>query len=400
MKNFLFFSLSYLLLLIISQYIFFDYFNTYHSDHFFYLDKVNEFKNEYNFFEVLVKLVSFSSDINLPLIFFYTLIFKLVDTEVSIIIVNTFFTFLIFIKINKILLEFGIKKILAVEFFILTLFMTYLNIGINKEVITILVLLYILHEILKIAQNQINSMSLSKLFFLTFFFALIKPLHAIFLISLLFFYLIYIYILKKKLILWYIIFFFIILVLILANLINLRYSDEIPYFNFLNYYQYINENRSNFFNIGLTHPTLEYLNRTNKVSLFQGFVFSYNNFSILFNGVFSSLIFPSLTDVFFAIHHNSRFILFILFDSLLMKLGICYSIYCLIKKKYFFNNLTILIIMLLFTLILTSNVPNDGITYRYLYPYKIFFIFLGYAHIKLLIRKILVASGGLEPPRE
>ena len=307
---------------------------------------------------------------------------------------------MIFIKINKILLEYGTKKILVVEFFILTSFMTYLNIGINKEVITILVLLYILHEILKISQNQINNVTLSKLFFFTFFYALIKPLHAIFLVTLLFIYFIYVFILKKKIILWYIIFFFIILVLTLANLINFRYSDQIPYFNFLNSYQYINENRSNFFNIGLTHSTLEYLNRTNEVSLFQGFIFSLNNISIIFNGIFSSLIFPSLADVFFAINYNSRFILFILFDSLLMKLGICYSMYCLIRKKFFFNNLIILIILILFTLILTSNVPNDGITYRYLYPYKIFFIFLGYSQLKLLIRKIVVASGGLEPPRE
>lgn len=388
MKQYVAFTVSYVLILILSQYIFYDYFNTYHTDHFFYLEKVNEFKNEYNFFEILIKLVSFSPNINLPLIFFYTLVFKLVDLKFIILIVNTFFTLLIFIKTNKILLEFGFKKILFIEFLILVSFLTYLNIGINKEVITILVLLYIFHEILKIQQDQINSITLTKLFFFIFLYALIKPLHTIFLISLLFFYLIYCYISKKKTIVWYVIFILIILVLVLANLINFRYSDNIPYFNFLNSYSYINNNRTNFFNVGLTHPTLAYLNRSDEVFLFQGFIFSLNNISIIFKGILSSLFFPSVNDVIFAITKNSRFILFILIDSLFMKIGICYSIYCLFKNKYFFSNLIILILMIIFTLILSSNVPNDGITYRYLYPYKFLFIFIGYSLLKSLIKKM------------
>ena len=388
MKQYITFIISYILVLILSQYIFYDHFNTYHTDHFYYLEKVNEFKNQYNFFEILIKLISFSPNINLPLIFFYTLVFKLVDSEVTIIILNTFFTLLILIKINKILLEFGIKKIILIEFLILTSFLTYLNIGINKEVITILILLYIFHEVLKISQNQINSITLSKLFFFIFFYSLIKPLHTIFLITLLFFYLIYSYISHKKIIIWYVIFIFIILVLILANLINFQYSDNIPYFNFLNSYQYININRTNFFNIGLTHPTLAYLNRSDEVYLFQGFIFSLNNISIIFKGILSSIIFPSIDDVIFAISNNSRFILFVLFDSLLIKIGICYSIYCLIKNKYFMSNLIILILMIIFTLIIASNVPNDGITYRYLYPYKFLFIFIGYSQLKLLMKKL------------
>ena len=388
MKQYITFTASYILILILSQYIFYDFFNTYHTDHFHYLEKANEFKKQYNFFEIIIKLVSFSPNINLPLVFFYALVFKLVDSEFTIIIVNAFFTLLIFIKVNKILYEFGIKKILLIEFLILTSFITYLNVGINKEVITILVLLYIIHEVLKISQNQINSITLSKLFFFIFFYSLIKPLHTIFLITLLFFYLIYSYISQKKIIIWYAIFFFIILVLILANLINIRYSDHIPYFNFLNSYNYINGNRTTFFNIGLTHPTLAYLNRSDEVSQFQGFILSLNNISIIFKGIISSLIFPSINDVIFAISNNSRFILFILIDSLLMKVGICYSIYCLIKKKYFSSNLIILTLMIIFTLILSSNVPNDGITYRYLYPYKFLLIFIGYSQLKLLMKKL------------
>lgn len=388
MKQYITFTASYILILILSQYIFYDFFNTYHTDHFHYLEKANEFKKQYNFFEIIIKLVSFSPNINLPLVFFYALVFKLVDSEFTIIIVNAFFTLLIFIKVNKILYEFGIKKILLIEFLILTSFITYLNVGINKEVITILVLLYIIHEVLKISQNQINSVTLSKLFLSIFLYSLIKPLHAVFLITILFFYLIYYYISQKKIIIWYAIFFFIILVLILANLINIRYSDHIPYFNFLNSYNYINGNRTTFFNIGLTHPTLAYLNRSDEVSQFQGFILSLNNISIIFKGIFSSLIFPSINDVIFAISNNSRFILFILIDSLLMKVGICYSIYCLIKKKYFSSNLIILTLMIIFTLILSSNVPNDGITYRYLYPYKFLLIFIGYSQLKLLMKKL------------
>ena len=388
MKQYITFTASYILILILSQYIFYDFFNTYHTDHFHYLEKANEFKKQYNFFEIIIKLVSFSPNINLPLVFFYALVFKLVDSEFTIIIVNAFFTLLIFIKVNKILYEFGIKKILLIEFLILTSFITYLNVGINKEVITILVLLYIIHEVLKISQNQINSVTLSKLFLSIFLYSLIKPLHAVFLITILFFYLIYYYISQKKIIIWYAIFFFIILVLILANLINIRYSDHIPYFNFLNSYNYINGNRTTFFNIGLTHPTLAYLNRSDEVSQFQGFILSLNNISIIFKGIISSLIFPSINDVIFAISNNSRFILFILIDSLLMKVGICYSIYCLIKKKYFSSNLIILTLMIIFTLILSSNVPNDGITYRYLYPYKFLLIFIGYSQLKLLMKKL------------
>ena len=54
------------------------------------------------------------------------------------------------------------------------------------------------------------------------------------------------------------------------------------------------------------------------------------------------------------------------------------------------------------TFIIAINIPNDGISYRYLYPYKFIAIFFGYNYIKKLALKFvyLVASGGLEPPRE
>ena len=111
MKQHSLFIFTYVLILITSQYIFFDYFNIYHADHFYYLDEVNKYKNNYNFLEIFTKILSFSTDINLPLIFFYPFIFKIIDSTNIILIVNTFFTLFIFIKINKILLSFKIENI-------------------------------------------------------------------------------------------------------------------------------------------------------------------------------------------------------------------------------------------------------------------------------------------------
>ena len=386
MRHFYFFLLTYFLILILSQYIFFDLFNTYHADNFYYLEQVEKYRLEFNFLEVLIKIVSFSPDINLPLIFFFTFFFKITDSKIIILVINTFFTLFIYIKINKILSSFRFEKILFIEFLILTSFLTYLNVGINKEIISLLALLHILHELIRISQKKITNTNLLKLFIFVFLFSLIKPLHAVFLISLIFTFLVIIYLIQKKQNILIVVIIFSILFIVLANLVNLRYSDDIPYFNFLNSYQYINGNRSTFFHTGLTHPTLEYLNRTDYVLEFEGYLFNSYNLSIIFNGFINSIIFPTFNDIIFAINQPSRFILFILFDSLLVKVGICFVIYSLFKKKNLSSNVIILILLVVFSLILSVNVPNDGINYRYLYPYKFVFIFLGYSQLKIIFK--------------
>ena len=400
MKNYSLFFFSYLLILLISQNIFLDYFNTYHVDHVYYFDEVLKYKEIYNYLEILIKIFSFSPDINLPIIFFFTLFYKIFETPFVVLIVNAFFTLCIFIKINKILLSFDFKKIFILEFLILISFITYLNIGINKEVITILIFLHILHELIRIAQDKINNTNLVKLIIFIILFSLIKPLHSVFLISLLFFCLVFIYLIKRSQNLLIVIFIFTILIITLANLINLRYADHIPYFNFINSYQYINENRNTFFLIALTHPTLEYLNRSDQIVLFEGFLFNLHNLSLISKGFISSITFPTFNDMIYGIKQPSRFILFIIFDSLLIKIGICYTFYCLFKKKNISSNLILIIFMIFFSLLISINVANDGMNYRYLYPYKFIFIFLGYCQVKLIFKKFMVASGGLEPPRE
>ena len=59
MKNYSIFFFSYIFILIVSQYIFVDYFNIYHVDHDHYLKEVLKYKEIYSFFELFVNSLLF-----------------------------------------------------------------------------------------------------------------------------------------------------------------------------------------------------------------------------------------------------------------------------------------------------------------------------------------------------
>lgn len=389
------FYLFYLCILFLSQYIFFDYFNVYHGDHFHYLEKAIIFKDNYNFYEILVRMFfSFSTNINLPLIYFHSLFLKLFNSTLPIVFINTFFTLLIFNKINQIITLFNFKKIKMIEFLLLTSFLTYFNIGINKEIITVLLLLFLIYETMKFFTLENKITIYFKIVFVVYLFSLIKPLHATFIILIFIFcFIFFLYTRKKKVIMWFALF-LINLFFILLNLIDNRYAESINYFNFVNLYEYINLIRINIHNTGLTNSTLEYLNTSNL--LLDSSFFTLNNFYLVIHSFMSSLLFPSINDFIFAIHHPSRYILFIFIDSILIKVGVFYAIYNIIFKRRLVTvtyYIIILFLLVIFTLILSITVPNDGISYRYLYPYKFIFIFLGYMNLKLFFNKFFGSLG-------
>jgi hypothetical protein len=44
-------------------------------------------------------------------------------------------------------------------------------------------------------------------------------------------------------------------------------------------------------------------------------------------------------------------------------------------------------ILLYLSLIISVNIPNDGIAYRYLYPYKFLMIFIGFSFFKTIVKR-------------
>ena len=175
--------------------------------------------------------------------------------------------------------------------------------------------------------------------------------------------------------------------LFILNIINQYYSDYAGNFHFLNIIDFINANRNNTYFMSITNSNL--LSYTTNATQLSVDIFSRNNLIIYFSSFISSLLFPTFNDLVYGIINNSRFLLLISYESFFIKIGLIYSLYKSITSS---NKVVYAIYLLLFfymTFIIAINIPNDGISYRYLYPYKFIAIFFGYIYLRRLVLRII-----------
>ena len=383
-KNTLYF-LSYLLFLYIAQFVLGEILNTVHFDKFYYQRESLNISNNNNIFEILISI--FTLNINLPLLNFFALLFKIYPGDITVYLFNSFLFLLIYLNINKTLKLLDFQEINFVEFFLLSGYLNYFNIGINKEVFIIFfvtTLFFLLMRNYKVKKFSIQEFGFLLLILLLF--AFIKPFH-LFILLIPLSILLFIFILSKKMSKKYFVLFIPIFfaALFILNIINDYYSDYGNNFHLLNIIDFINANRNNTYFMSITNSNL--FSYTTNATQLSFKLLSYENLNIFFSSVISSLLFPSFNDLLYGIINNSRFLLLISIESFFIKVGIIVSFYKFINNS---NKLFHLIYLLLFfymTFIISINIPNDGISYRYLYPYKFLMIFFGYDFIKRQVLK-------------
>ena len=386
-KKHVLFFFSYLFFLYIAQFILGEILYTVHFDKFYYQREALKISENSNVIEIIINI--FTLKINLPLISFYALLFKIYPHDFTVYLFNSFLFLFIYINLNNILGLLNLKKINFLEFFLLSGYLNYFNIGINKEIFiifSITTLFFILLKSFKI--KQLNIKEFSYLILILIIFAYIKPFHLFVLLIPMSILLISFILLKKVSKKYFILFMPIFFaILFILNIINQYYSDYASNFHFFNIIDFINYNRNNTYLMSITNSNL--LSYTTNVTQLSFDIFSHDNILIYSSSVLSSLIFPSLNDLFYGITNNSRFLLLISFESFFIKVGFIYALY---KSFFCSNKLVYIIYLLLFlymTFIIAINIPNDGISYRYLYPYKFIAIFFGYNYIKKLALKFV-----------
>ena len=417
------YTIFYFFTLILFRHFIIDILNTGHADAYYYYDEVQKIitghRDGYyynleskNFVKLFINIFNYSSfeqlhnrsfrqhvNINVPLITFYSLLLTIKNSIYTILIFNSILYVILFFQLNKTLSKLNFSQINFFEFLIFSLFLSYFNIGINKEIIFTLLLIKLFYFCLILRSENTNFFLL--FLKLTFFFILIsfvKPFHAFIIIFPLSLFLLLTFISKKKFIYLFAIFFlFVVLVFkifpiitnfhnirVFENVFNLSNLIEFIYFNISNIIDFINYNRENNIKVGLSNFNLSYLNHEN--SRLINDIFSFQNFKVLLKSFLSSLFYPNFFDITFAFREKARFTLFIITESLLVKLGILYLIYLIFKtheKLY----ISIIFFLIFISVVISVNIPNDGIGYRYIYPYKFILIFIGYLNLKSFFLK-------------
>lgn len=388
-SNLFIFLILYFTICIISNYIFINIFNTSLADMYdYYVEAINISKN--NSFQNIIFSKCSSCSINEPLIKIYAFLFKINESMLIVYAFNSMIYITIFIIINSILETINQKKINFLIFILCSGYLSFLNIGINKEIFLTLCIVGIFHCLLKMYTSEklfVWNYFILSIFIILFYF--IKPFH----LFLLIFPIILIMIISniKKIKFFYIfilILFLSILLYFMLDQIHFYYVSRLNGSVLFNIDQYININRINFYYIGTTNSNLSYFN-TISAELDENLLSS-KNVIIYLKSFFSSIIFPSFSDIIFGFKAPSRFIIFILFESTLMKIGLFSIIYYFIKEKSFnYVYLCYFIIIIYITFMISVNIPNDGIGYRYLYPYKFILIFLGFNMVTNLSYRLI-----------
>ena len=270
---FCFYTIFYFFILIFFRYFILEILNTGHADAYYYYDEAQKILTGHpdgyyynlerkNFFNLFIKIFNYSSfeqlhnrsfrqhiNINVPLITFFYLILTIKNSIYSVLIFNSILFVLLFFQLNKILSKLNFNNINFYEFIILSIFLSYFNIGINKEIIFTLLLINLFYFclILRIDKTKftIFILEINVCTHLDFFSKTFSCLHYYFPLSL---FLIKIFILEKKYNYLFVVFIlFITLVFkifpIISNFHNIRVFDDM--FNLSNFIEFINFNISN-----------------------------------------------------------------------------------------------------------------------------------------------------------
>ena len=175
-KKYVLFFFSYLFFLYIAQFILGEILYTVHFDKFYYQREALKISDNSNVIEIIINI--FTLKINLPLISFYALLFKIYPHDFTVYFFNSFLFIFIYINVNNILSFLDLKKINFLEFFLLSGYLNYFNIGINKEIFiifSITTLFFLLLKSFKI--KQLNIKEFSYLILILIIFVYIKPFH-------------------------------------------------------------------------------------------------------------------------------------------------------------------------------------------------------------------------------
>ena len=379
------YTFIYFVILIFFRYLIIEIFNTGHADSFYYYEESKRIATEKNFIDILFNIFNYSSNINSPLIHLFSLTLKLQDRIYTILICNSLMFVFLFFQLNNLLHKLNYKQINFYEFLILSIFLSYFNVGINKEIIFTLLLINLFYFFVCLRNKKSNFFYLFLKILSTFLLiSFIKPFHALIIILPFSVLLVSILIFKKKLFIYLLPILFLIFILLInifPIIINFHYVKAFDlFFNISNIIEFINYNRAYHIEIGLKNFNLQYLNNTS--SILSSNIFSYQNFYIAITSLIESLLYPNVFEIAFAFKEKARFTLFVLFESLIIKFTILYLFISIFKKQDWKFNLFAILFLIYITIAISINIPNNGICYRYLYPYKFLLIFLGYLKIK------------------